>query len=159
MTQAKICGLSTPEAVAAALEGGAGFVGFVFFEPSPRHLAPDAAARLAQAVRGRARVVAVTVDADDAELDRIMAALRPDLIQLHGNESPRRAAEVAAHTGAGIIKALPVSEAADLEAAAAFEGMVEHLMFDAKPPKEASRPGGVGAAFDWSLMAGRRFAR
>ncbi|HEX4183918.1 MAG TPA: phosphoribosylanthranilate isomerase [Caulobacteraceae bacterium] len=159
MPDVKICGLSTPETVRAALDGGAAFVGFMFFEKSPRHLTPQAAARLAEAARGKAKIVAVTVDPDDAALDRIAAVLRPDLIQLHGAETPRRAAEVASRTGAGVIKVLPVSEDSDLGPAAAFEDVVQHLMFDARPPQDADRPGGMGARFDWSLLAGRRFAR
>ena len=159
MAGAKICGLTSDEAVAAALAGRASHLGFVFFAPSPRNLDPETAARLARPVRGAARIVAVTVDPSDELLDRIMAGLEPDLIQLHGHESPARAAEIGRRTGAGVIKALPVSEAADLEEASDFEPVVEHLMFDARPPKGSALPGGVGAAFDWSLMAGRRFAR
>jgi phosphoribosylanthranilate isomerase len=159
MPLAKICGLSTPETVRAALDGGAAFVGFMFFERSPRNVAPELAARLAAPARGRAKIVAVTVDPDDESLDRIAAILRPDLIQLHGAETPKRAAEVAARTGAGVVKVLPVSESADLAAAGAFDGLVEHLMFDARPPMGADRPGGLGAAFDWSLLSGRRFER
>ena len=157
--QTKICGLSTPEAVSAALAGGAAFLGFMFFENSPRNVAPDAAWRLAQPVRGKAKLVAVMVDPDDAELDRIAQILQPDLIQLHGKETPARARDIGQRTGAGIVKVLPVSEAADLAAAADYETVVEHLMFDTKPPKDADRPGGHGAAFDWSLLAGRRFQR
>jgi phosphoribosylanthranilate isomerase len=156
---AKICGATTPEAVRAALDGGAAFLGFVFFEKSPRHLSIEAAERLAAPVRGRAKIVALAVDPTDAEADRIAASLRPDLLQLHGKESPARVREIASRTGLGVIKALPVSEAADLAAAGDYEGLVEHLMFDAKPPKDATRPGGGGAAFDWSLLAGRRFRR
>jgi phosphoribosylanthranilate isomerase len=159
MTTAKICGLSTPEAVGAALDGGASHLGFVFFAPSPRNLEPEAAARLAVAVRGRARTVAVVVDPDDGLVDRISRALRPDLFQLHGRETPRRAAEIAARTGAGVIKALAVSEPSDLAAAAAFEPACAHLMFDARPPAGSDLPGGVGARFDWTMLSGRRFAR
>jgi phosphoribosylanthranilate isomerase len=159
MTTAKICGLSTPEAVSAALDGGASHLGFVFFAPSPRNLAPDAAARLAAPVRGRARTVAVVVDPDDGQLDRIVAALKPHLYQLHGKETPRRAAEIAARTGAGVIKALPVTDPSDLSAAAAFEPVCAHLMFDARPPQDSDLPGGVGARFDWTMLKGRRFAR
>lgn len=159
MVQAKICGLSTPETLTAALDGGAAFVGFVFFEKSPRNVTPQTAARLARAVQGRARTVAVMVDPDDDALDRLTAAFRPDLIQLHGHETPGRAREIARRTGIGLIKALPVSEASDLAAAADFEPVVEHLMFDAKPPRDSALPGGVGARFDWTLLAGRRFAR
>ncbi len=159
MTLAKICGLSTPEAVRAALDGGATHLGFVHFPKSPRHLPPETAARLARPARGRARVVAVLVDPDDALLDAVTRTLAPDLIQLHGREGPARVREAAARTGAGAIKALPVSGAADLDAAAAYDGVVEHLMFDARPPAGAALPGGVGARFDWTLTAGRRFSR
>ena len=159
MATAKICGLTTPEAVAAALEGKAAHIGFVFFARSPRNIEPEAAARLAGPARGRAQVVAVTVDPDDAELDRIVGALRPDLIQLHGRETPTRAAAIAARTGCGVVKALAVSDASDIAAAGAYDGAVQHLMFDAKAPKDSELPGGVGASFDWSLMAGRRYER
>jgi phosphoribosylanthranilate isomerase len=157
--QTKICGISTPEAATAALAGGAAWLGFVFFAKSPRNLAPDAAWRLAQPVRGKARVVALLVDPSDAEVDRIAKALAPDLIQLHGSETPSRARAIGVRAGAGIIKALPVSEASDLAAAADYESVVEHLMFDAKPPKDAGQPGGLGRAFDWTLLSGRRFQR
>ena len=159
MVQAKICGLKTSEAVAAALEGGAAFVGFVLFPASPRDIAPEDAARLAAPARGRVKITAVMVDPDDGQLDRLMASLRPDLIQLHGRETPSRAAAIAARAGAGVIKALPVSDASDLQAAAAYDPVVEHLMFDAKPPKDAAMPGGHGATFDWTIMKGRRFQR
>jgi phosphoribosylanthranilate isomerase len=157
--QTKICGVSTADAVTAALEGGAGFLGFVFFERSPRNLAPEAAWRLAQPVRTKAKVVALLVDPSDAEVDRIAQALAPDLIQLHGAETPARARAIGQRSGAGIIKVLPVSHAADLASAADFETVVEHLMFDAKPAKDAERPGGSGQAFDWTLLSGRRFQR
>jgi len=159
MTQVKICGLSTPETVRAALDGGAGFIGFMFFDASPRNIAPDAAGRLASPARSGVKVVAVTVDADDAALDRIVDHLKPDLIQLHGRETPARAREVGKRTGAGVIKVLSVSESRDLDAARDFESVVDHLMFDAKPPKDASRPGGLGASFDWDILTGRRFER
>jgi len=158
--KAKICGVSTPEAVVAALDGGAAYLGFVFFDKSPRNIALEAAARLAEPVRARgAKVVALTVDPSDAQVSEIAARFAPDLIQLHGKEGPARAREIAQRAGVGIIKALPVCEAADLDAAAAFESVVEHLMFDAKPPKDAAMPGGHGRAFDWSLLGGRRFQR
>ena len=159
LAKAKICGLTTPEAVAAALEGRAAFLGFMFFAKSPRNVAPEAAARLAAPARGPAKVVAVTVDPDDAELDRICAVLKPDLIQLHGKETPQRVAAVAQRTGAGVIKVLPIAEASDFDAASAYDGAVDHLMFDVKPPEGADRPGGLGASFDWTLAQGRRFAR
>ena len=156
---AKICGLTTPEAVKAALDGGAAYLGFVFFPASPRNLDPETARRLAEPVRGPVKICAVTVDPTDAELDVIAAVLQPDLIQVHGREDPGRVRAIAARTGAGVIKALPVSGAADLHAAQTFDGVASHLMFDAKPPKDATRPGGVGASFDWTLLAGRRFER
>ena len=156
---AKICGLSTPEAVSAALDGGAAFLGFMFFAASPRNVAPEAAERLARPVRGRAKVVAVAVDPTNETLDRIASILAPDLIQLHGRETPARVREVAERTGAGVIKVLPVAEARDLEAAADFDGLADHLMFDAKLPPDLGRPGGGGASFDWDLLSGRRFAR
>ena len=159
MVTAKICGLGTPEAVTAALEGGASHIGFNFFPASPRVVSLETAARLAAPARGRAWIVAVTVDPDDVLLDRLCEGLKPDLIQLHGREGPARAAAVAARTGAGVIKVLPVSEEADLAQASGFETVAEHLMFDAKPPKDAAMPGGLGVAFDWSLLAGRRFSR
>ena len=156
---AKICGISTPEAVTAALAGGAAFLGFVFFDRSPRNIALEAAERLAQPVRNHAKVVALAVDPSDALVDRIAAGLKPDLIQLHGRERPSRVREIAARSGAGIIKVLPVGEASDLAAAADYDGLVDHLMFDTKPAPGASRPGGSGHAFDWTLLAGRRFQR
>jgi phosphoribosylanthranilate isomerase len=159
MAGTKICGLSTPETVAAALDGGAAFLGFNFFPASPRYLTPDAAARLAPPARGKATIVAVTVDPDDDLVDRLMATLKPDLIQLHGKEPPSRVREVSARAGVGVIKALPVSESADLDAARQYETVVDHLMFDAKPPSDAAMPGGLGSSFDWTILAGRRFAR
>jgi phosphoribosylanthranilate isomerase len=104
-------------------------------------------------------VVALTVDPSDAQVSEIVAKLAPDLIQLHGKESPARTREIAQRAGVGIIKALPVAEAADLDAAGAYESVVEHLMFDAKPPKEAALPGGSGRSFEWGLLDGRRFQK
>ena len=153
----KICGLTTADTLAAALDGGADFVGAVVFPPSPRHIAPDVAGELFEAARGRARIVAVVVDPDDALLESIGRMLRPDLVQLHGRETPERMAAVCALTGAGVIKALPVRTAADLDAAEAWAPHVDHLMFDAKPPEGSVLPGGVGHSFDWSLLAGRIF--
>jgi phosphoribosylanthranilate isomerase len=155
----KICGISTAEAVNAALDGGAGWVGFMFFAKSPRDIQPDAAWRLARDVRGKAKVVAVLVDPDDAEVDRIAESLQPDLIQLHGAETPARVRAIGVRAGAGVIKVLPVAEAGDLAAAAQYESVVDHLMFDTKPAKDAAAPGGAGRAFDWTLLAGRRFQR
>lgn len=159
MTRAKICGLTTPETLDAALTGGAAFVGAVIFPKSPRHIDPLHAATLFERARGKAGIVAVTVDADDALLTEIALILKPDLIQLHGSETPERAMRVRTLTGAGIIRALSVRTAADIDAAAAWEPVVDHLMFDAKPPEGSALPGGVGASFDWSLLARRSFGK
>ena len=158
--RAKICGLSTLEAVRAAVDGRASHVGFMFFPKSPRNIAPDAAGRLAPPARAAGvKVVAVTVDPTDNEVDAIVAGLAPDLIQLHGHERPARVREIAQRSGRGIIKVVPVGEAADVDAASAYDGLVDHLMFETKPPKDAERPGGRGVPFDWTLLAGRRFQR
>jgi phosphoribosylanthranilate isomerase len=156
----KICGVTTPDAVQAAVAGGAGYLGFMFFPKSPRNIAPEAAGRLAPPARARGvKVVAVAVEPTDAELDAIMSGLAPDLIQLHGHETPARVREVAARTGRGVVKVLSVSDTSDLAPAASYEPVAEHLMFDAKAPKDAERPGGLGAPFDWTLLEGRRFQR
>ena len=159
MTAIKICGLTTPETLNAALDAGADFVGAVVFPKSPRHMAPDQAAKLFEQARGRARIVAVTVDADDALLEQIARTLRPDFIQLHGSETPARAERVRAVTGAGVIKALPIRHGDDFAGADEWDYHADHLMFDAKPPEGSALPGGVGASFDWSLLAGRSFER
>jgi phosphoribosylanthranilate isomerase len=150
----KICGLSTPDTLAAALAGGASHVGFIFFAPSPRNVAPGEAAILREAARGRAQAVAVSVDADDAFLEAIVATMRPDWLQLHGKETPQRVAEVKTRHGLPVMKALAVREAADLARAHAYRGVADRLLFDAKPPPGASLPGGNGIAFDWSLLDG-----
>ncbi|MGC1304272.1 MAG: phosphoribosylanthranilate isomerase [Caulobacteraceae bacterium] len=156
----KICGLSTPDAVRAAVDGDADLVGFVFFPKSPRSVTPELASVLAERARAQGvKVVAVTVDASDETIDAIARTLQPDLIQLHGHETPARASEVRTRTGAGVIRALRVSDVADLDAAPAFEEAVDYLMFDAKAPVGAVLPGGNGVAFDWSLLAGRSYAR
>jgi len=149
----KICGLSTPDTVAAALNGGASAIGFIFFAPSPRNVEPEQAAALRQAARGRAKAVAVTVDADDAFLDAIVGAMRPDLLQLHGKETPARVAEIKARYGLPAMKAISVREASDLDAVAGYRGVADRLLFDAKPPRNAALPGGNGLAFDWRLLA------
>jgi phosphoribosylanthranilate isomerase len=158
--KAKICGVSTPEAVRAAVDGDAAYLGFMFFPKSPRNIAPGAAARLTPPARARGvKIVAVVVDPSDNEIDSIVAGLDPDLIQLHGKETPARVREVAQRSGRGIVKVVPVSEPSDFAAVAAYEPLVEHLMFETKPPKDADRPGGLGVAFDWTLLQGRRFQR
>lgn len=150
----KICGLSTAETVAAALDGGASHVGFIFFPKSPRNVTPEQAGRLRALAKGRALAVAVTVDADDAFLDAIVAEMRPDMLQLHGRETPARVAEIKARYGLPVIKALSVAEAADLEKLAPYAGIADRFLLDAKPPKDAVLPGGNGIAFDWRLLQG-----
>ncbi|MDI6624572.1 MAG: phosphoribosylanthranilate isomerase [Brevundimonas sp.] len=154
---AKICGLTTPDALDAALAGGAAFVGAVVFPRSPRHIAPLHAATLFERARNKAKIVAVTVDADDALLTEIALILKPDLIQLHGSETPARAERVRTLTEAGTIKVLPIRAHEDFAEAETWEPFVDHLMFDAKPPEGSALPGGVGARFDWTLLAGRAF--
>lgn len=155
MTDVKICGLTTRDTLDAALDGGAAYVGAVIFPKSPRHLEPEQAGELFAAAKGRAGVVAVVVNPDDELLGRIAAHLKPDFIQLHGSETPQRADEVRALTGAKIIKALPIRDEADFVNVSAWSNAADILLFDAKPPKGADLPGGVGHSFDWSLMANR----
>lgn len=157
---AKICGLSTPETVRAAVEGGAGFVGFNLFEASPRYVTPEIAARLAEPARAKGvKVVAITVDPSDALIEALRETLKPDLVQMHGKESPSRVWEAAIKANAGAVKAISVASPADLEAASQYEPITEHLMFDAKTPEGSALPGGMGTKFDWTMLAGRRFAR
>ena len=154
-TIAKTCGLTTPETLEAALRGGAAYVGAVVFEKSPRHIPPLHAATLFDRARKRAKIVAVLVDPDDALLTEVGLILRPDLTQLHGHETPQRAAEVRRLTGAGIIKALPIRSEADFAFVPDWTDVSDHLLFDAKPPEGSHLPGGVGASFDWSLTQDR----
>jgi len=148
----KICGLATSEALDAALDAGADMVGFVFFPPSPRHLAFAAARTMGARVGGRAEKVALTVDADDALLEGIVEALRPDVLQLHGHESPARVASLKKRFGRPVMKAIAVAAADDLAIVDAYAGIADRLLFDARAPREATRPGGLGNAFDWRLL-------
>jgi phosphoribosylanthranilate isomerase len=150
----KICGLSKPATLEAALEAGADMVGFVFFARSPRHVGLDAAGALGARVAGRARTVALTVDADDLALAAIVEALAPDLLQLHGTETPERVRQVRQRFGLPVIRALSIGGPGDLARIAAFDAVADHLLFDARPPGEATRPGGNGEAFDWNLLRG-----
>lgn len=150
----KICGLSTPETIEAALAAGADELGFVFFPKSPRHVELEQAARLAAQVGSRAGRVALSVDASDPVLAAIIEALRPDLLQLHGRETPERVAEVRARFGVPVMKALGISGARDLTAAQDYLPVADRLLFDAKPPRDAQLPGGNGVSFDWRLLAG-----
>jgi phosphoribosylanthranilate isomerase len=150
----KICGLKTPEALDVALESGADLVGFVFFAPSPRHLDLDAARALGLRVQGRAGKVALTVDADDETLRAVVAALKPDLLQLHGSEPPKRVTAVRSRFGLPVMKALPIAERKDLARIDPYKNVADRLIFDARAPRDATRPGGLGQPFDWTLLKG-----
>jgi phosphoribosylanthranilate isomerase len=156
--RSKICGLSTAEAVAAAVAGGADFVGFVFYAPSPRNVAPEQVAALSAAVPAGVIRVGLFVDVDDAEIAHVLAAAPLDLLQFHGSESPARLAAVRQRFGRKVMKALPIAEPGDVAAAEPYLGVVDWLLFDARPPRTpGALPGGNGLAFDWRLLAGRRF--
>lgn len=150
----KICGLKTGEALAAAIEGGASHVGFIFFSKSPRNVTPQEAAALRGKAAGRAKAVAVTVDADDAFLDAIVEAMGPDMLQLHGSESPERVAAVRARYALPVMKAFAVQAAADLARIAPYRGIADRFLFDARPPAGSELPGGNGVRFDWTVLAG-----
>jgi phosphoribosylanthranilate isomerase len=149
----KICGLKTDEAVAAALDGGASHIGFIFFPKSPRNIDPVEAGRLRQAAKGRAKAVAVTVDADDVTLDGIVAAMQPDMLQLHGDESVARVAEIKARYGLPVMKVFALRERGDLDRITPYIGMADRFLFDAKPPKGSELPGGNGVSFDWKVLS------
>jgi phosphoribosylanthranilate isomerase len=148
----KICGLKTPEALDAALEAGADMVGFVFFGPSPRSVGFEAARALARRVRGRALKVALSVDANDEQVATIIDAIKPDMLQLHGRETPDRVIVVRTRFGLPVIKALPIAERVDLSPIRLYDKLVEQLLFDARAPRDATRPGGLGKSFDWRLL-------
>lgn len=153
----KICGLSTPDTVAAAIAGGARFVGFVFFPPSPRNLSPAQAAPLIRGVPAGVTRVGVFVDPDDDLLKRVLAAAPLDLVQLHGDETPERVAQIKQRFGKKTMKAIKVAGESDLDAAPRYYGVADWLMFDARPPKTATRPGGNALAFDWELLRARQW--
>jgi phosphoribosylanthranilate isomerase len=148
----KICGLSTPETLETALEAGADMVGFVFFPPSPRHLTLELGRNLGRLVKRRALKVALTVDADDATLDNIMDALSPDIFQLHGKENVARLRDIKQRFGRPVMKAVPVATAADLAVLPGYAAVADRILFDARAPKDATRPGGLGEPFDWHLL-------
>ncbi len=150
--QVKICGITTDEALAAAIGAGADYVGFVFFAKSPRHVGLAAAARLAETARGRIRTVALLVDPSDDDLAAVLDEVAPDVIQLHGSETPGRVARLRLRAARPILKAVKVATAADIIAASAFPA-ADMYLFDAKPAKNASLPGGNGIPFDWPLLA------
>ncbi|MCG2669309.1 phosphoribosylanthranilate isomerase [Bradyrhizobium sp. GCM10023182] len=148
----KICGLSTRETLQTALDAGADMVGFVFFPPSPRHVSLETGRELGRQVNSRALKVALTVDADDATLDNIMDALSPDIFQLHGHESVARLRDIKQKFGRPVMKAVPVATAADLAVLPGYAAVADRILFDARAPKDATRPGGLGAPFDWHLL-------
>jgi phosphoribosylanthranilate isomerase len=148
----KICGLSTRETLDTALEAGADMVGFVFFSPSPRHLSLEAARELGRQAKGRAAKVALTVDADDATLENIVETLRPDLLQLHGKETIARVRDVKAKFALPVMKVIAVETSADLAVLPGYASVADRILFDARAPKGATRPGGLGAVFDWHVL-------
>lgn len=148
----KICGISTPGALEAAIRGRAGYAGFVFFAKSPRNVSPAQAAELSARAQGRIKRVGLFVHADDAALAEAVTAARLDVLQLHGDESPERAAQLRSRFGMPVWKALPVASAKDVNRARSYAGAVDLVLFDAKTPKDAL-PGGMGLSFDWSLIA------
>lgn len=148
----KICGLSTPETLDVALQAGADMVGFVFFPASPRHISLETARALGRQAKGRAVKVALTVDADDATLANVVETLRPDILQLHGVESVARLRDIKQTFGLPLMKAIPVESPGDLAALAGYAAVADRILFDARAPKGATRPGGLGAAFDWYVL-------
>jgi phosphoribosylanthranilate isomerase len=150
-TSAKICGLSTPETVDAAIRGGASHVGFVFFPKSPRDIMPEQAGQFA--TPGHVGRIGVFVDPDDALLTHAVAAARLTGVQLHGDEAPERVAAVKARLGVEVWKAVPVRTRIDLDAAHAYRGAADRILYDAKTPK-GTLPGGMGLRFDWKLLDG-----
>jgi phosphoribosylanthranilate isomerase len=153
-TQVKICGLKTEAALEAALAHGADYVGLVFFPPSPRSIDPEKAKPLATKARGRAKVVALLVDPEDALIDAVVKLVEPDMLQLHGEETAERAVAVRRRWDLPVIKAIKVATANGARLALNYRAMVDYILFDARPPEGATRPGGHGAAFDWSLLNG-----
>jgi phosphoribosylanthranilate isomerase len=148
----KICGLSTRETLDVALDAGADMVGFVFFPPSPRHLGLAMARDLGKQARGRALKVALTVDADDATLANIVEALQPDILQLHGKETAARLRDIRQKFGLPGMKAIAVETPADLASLPGYAAVSDRILFDARAPREATRPGGLGAVFDWHVL-------
>lgn len=155
--EVKICGIDGEPALEAAIEAGAAFIGLVFYPPSPRSLPLAAAGRIARLADGRVRRVGVTVNPSDDDLAAILAEVPLDLIQLHGKESPERAAAIRERFGVSVMKAISIAGPGDLEAVDLYLGSVDRLLFDAKPPPgmKGALPGGNAIAFDWRLIAGR----
>lgn len=159
MVQVKICGIDSADAADSAASAGADYAGLVFFPGSPRHVTYEQAASLAARLRNRCRIVAVLVDASDAEIELAVRAVRPHVLQLHGRETVERVAAIRQRFELPVMKAIAVADASDLSAVPAYQCVTDMLLFDGKPPDSASRPGGHGAAFDWQLLRGRKFAR
>ena len=149
----KICGLTTQHTLAAALEAGADMIGLVFHPKSPRYIALEPAADLADEARGRATVTALVADADDGTLAAIQATVEPDLWQLHGRESPARVAEIKQRFGLPAMKAIGIAGPGDLVGIQSFIGIADHFLLDAKPPEDAAYPGGHGRPFDWAMLS------
>jgi phosphoribosylanthranilate isomerase len=154
----KICGLSTPETLDAALDAGADMVGFMFFPASPRHLSLGTARALGARVKGRAMKVAVSVDADDSSLENCIEAVRPDVLQLHGKETVARIRDIKARFGIPVMKVIAVETAADLGSVTGYAAVADRILFDARAPKDATRPGGLGTPFDWHLLQDLKLA-
>lgn len=155
--QVKICGLTQPESLRAAVGAGAAYVGFVFFAKSPRNIGIADAARFAAEVPPGVMKVGLVVDPSDADLDAILARVPLDMIQLHGHEPPARVTELRARSGLPVMKAVGIADAADLPQLDAYARVADQLLIDAKPPKNGDLPGGNGLSFDWRLIAGRRW--
>ena len=149
----KICGLSTPQTLAAALDAGADMIGLNFHPRSPRHVSVDLAAELAEQARGKAQIVALVVDWDEGRVAALVERLRPDWLQLHGSETPEQVVALKTATGLPVMKALGIAEAGDLAQVARYRSVADRILLDAKPPKDAAYPGGHGRPFDWGLLA------
>lgn len=150
--EVKICGLKTPEAIEAAIDSGARYIGFIFFAKSPRHLEIDEAQKLRPLIKKPVYLVAVTVDADDATIDAIVKNVKPDILQLHGHETPGRVKQLATTYKLPVIKAFSIRQQSDLDQISAYRGTADMFLFDAKAPEGAQLPGGNGISFDWSLI-------
>jgi phosphoribosylanthranilate isomerase len=159
LVKAKICGITDKKALAAAVEHGADYIGFVFFSPSPRDIAPARAATLAKEIPQHVKTVAVMVEPSDEELEELFAKFTPNYLQLHGNESVQRLSEIREKFNVRIIKAITVRSGDDIATAAAYGSVADMLLFDAKAPESNPLPGGNGLSFDWHLLADRRFDR
>ncbi|MBI3419700.1 MAG: phosphoribosylanthranilate isomerase [Proteobacteria bacterium] len=155
----KICGVRTKEAIEAAAQGGASYIGFNFYRLSPRYIFPDQAAQMSKIVPSSLKIVVVTADADDRIFDDVFERFTPDMLQFHGKETPRRVADLKTRFRMPVVKAIPITVPHDFEAAKPFEDVVDWLLFEGTPPTNAMLPGGNAAPFDWKLMEGKTFKR